>query len=77
MSQRLHRVGLAVLFQHEEHHITPLPTQVFILSPAFLKYIHDNWTEHHGSPCLASEQTVKGTGTTTGKKSAGLEPFTG
>ncbi|NXE81366.1 SIA4B sialyltransferase, partial [Cochlearius cochlearius] len=26
----------------------PLPTQVLILSPAFLKYIHDNWTQHHG-----------------------------
>lgn len=111
----------------------PLPTQVLILSPAFLKYIHDNWTERHGrypstgftallfalhacqqvsvvsrtgcchlttaclralrltehphsygscccacrSLCLASEQTVKGTGTTTGRKTAGLEPFAG
>lgn len=26
----------------------PLPTQVLILSPAFLKYIHDNWTQHRG-----------------------------
>ncbi|XP_055665901.1 CMP-N-acetylneuraminate-beta-galactosamide-alpha-2,3-sialyltransferase 2-like [Falco peregrinus] len=22
--------------------------QVLILNPAFLKYIHDNWTQHHG-----------------------------
>ncbi|KAM9585596.1 CMP-N-acetylneuraminate-beta-galactosamide-alpha-2,3-sialyltransferase 2-like isoform 1-T6 [Morphnus guianensis] len=104
--------------------------KVLILSPAFLKYIHDNWTQHHGrypstgftallfalhacqqvsmarccchttaallvhafsgrphsngscccvrrSPCLALVQTVKGTGTTTGRKTAGLEPFAG
>lgn len=24
------------------------PIQVLILSPAFLKYIHENWTERHG-----------------------------
>uniref|UniRef100_A0A8C5IPU7 Uncharacterized protein n=1 Tax=Junco hyemalis TaxID=40217 RepID=A0A8C5IPU7_JUNHY len=29
----LHCVGLTVLFQHGEHHITPLLTQVLILSP--------------------------------------------
>uniref|UniRef100_A0A8B9GJ43 Uncharacterized protein n=1 Tax=Amazona collaria TaxID=241587 RepID=A0A8B9GJ43_9PSIT len=34
---------------HGEHLMAPpLPTQVLILSPAFLKYIHDNWTQHHG-----------------------------
>ncbi|NXE63724.1 SIA4B sialyltransferase, partial [Calcarius ornatus] len=48
--QWLHCVGLTVLFQHGEHCITPFPTPVLILSPAFLKYIHDNWTEHHGMP---------------------------
>ncbi|XP_048818580.1 CMP-N-acetylneuraminate-beta-galactosamide-alpha-2,3-sialyltransferase 2-like isoform X3 [Lagopus muta] len=49
--------------------------KVLILSPAFLKYIHENWTEHHGrSPCLALGPTAKGTGITTGKKTAGLEP---
>ncbi|XP_042691426.1 CMP-N-acetylneuraminate-beta-galactosamide-alpha-2,3-sialyltransferase 2-like isoform X1 [Centrocercus urophasianus] len=49
--------------------------KVLILSPAFLKYIHENWTEHHGrSPCLALGLTAKGTGITTGKKTAGLEP---
>lgn len=128
--------GLAVLSQHGEHLMAPpLPTQVLILSPAFLKYIHDNWTQHHGrypstgftallfalhacqqvsvsvptgpgaaavpsllclcmcapaqcpaamafaavcrSPCLASEQTPKGTGTTTGRKTAGPEPSAG
>ncbi|KAM6340998.1 CMP-N-acetylneuraminate-beta-galactosamide-alpha-2,3-sialyltransferase 2-like isoform 4-T7 [Alca torda] len=107
--------------------------KVLILSPAFLKYIHDNWTQRRGrypstgftallfalhacqqvsmvsrtrhchhstaclhalrlterlcsdgycwhvrrSPCLVLEQTVKGTGTTTGRKTAGPEPFAG
>lgn len=45
--QWLHCAGLAVLLQHGEHPIASLPTQVLILSPAF-KYIHDNWTQHHG-----------------------------
>lgn len=31
----------------------------------------------HRSLCLASELTAKGTGITTGKKTAGLEPFAG
>ncbi|XP_072206043.1 CMP-N-acetylneuraminate-beta-galactosamide-alpha-2,3-sialyltransferase 2-like isoform X3 [Excalfactoria chinensis] len=52
--------------------------KVLILSPAFLKYIHENWTEQHGrSPCLALGLTAKGTGITTGKKTAGLEPSAG
>lgn len=35
--------------QHGEQLVAPLlSTQVLILSPAFLKYIHDNWTQHHG-----------------------------
>ncbi|XP_024998062.1 CMP-N-acetylneuraminate-beta-galactosamide-alpha-2,3-sialyltransferase 2 isoform X1 [Gallus gallus] len=52
--------------------------KVLILSPAFLKYIHENWTERHGrSPCLASVPTAKGTGITTGKKTAGLERSAG
>lgn len=46
--QWLHCAGLAVLLQHGEHLLTSLPTQVLILSLAFLKYIHDNWTQHHG-----------------------------
>ncbi|KAM6243483.1 CMP-N-acetylneuraminate-beta-galactosamide-alpha-2,3-sialyltransferase 2-like isoform 2-T6 [Spheniscus humboldti] len=62
--------------------------KVLILSPAFLKYIHDNWTQHHGRypstgftallfALHTCQQTVKGTGTTTGRKTAGLEPFAG
>ncbi|NWH35992.1 SIA4B sialyltransferase, partial [Chloropsis hardwickii] len=33
---------------HGEQLITPLSTQVLILSLAFPKYIHKNWTQHHG-----------------------------
>uniref|UniRef100_A0A8C8AAW1 CMP-N-acetylneuraminate-beta-galactosamide-alpha-2,3-sialyltransferase 2 n=1 Tax=Otus sunia TaxID=257818 RepID=A0A8C8AAW1_9STRI len=32
----------------DEPTAAPLPTQVLILSPAFLKYIHENWTQRHG-----------------------------
>jgi len=110
----------------------PAARQVLVLSPAFLKYVHDSWTQRRGrypstgftallfalhacqrvsaaggtghgghsataprapaarapvgdgsgwplcrSPSLASEQMPKGTGTTTGRKTAGPEPFAG
>ncbi|XP_030319120.1 CMP-N-acetylneuraminate-beta-galactosamide-alpha-2,3-sialyltransferase 2 isoform X2 [Calypte anna] len=62
--------------------------KVLILSPAFLKYIHDNWTQRHGRypstgftallfALHTCQRTVKGTGTTTGRKTAGPEPFAG
>ncbi|XP_063206542.1 CMP-N-acetylneuraminate-beta-galactosamide-alpha-2,3-sialyltransferase 2-like isoform X2 [Chroicocephalus ridibundus] len=62
--------------------------KVLILSPAFLKYIHENWTQRRGRypstgftallfALHACQQTVKGTGTTTGRKTAGPEPFAG
>lgn len=40
--------GCPVCKHSEQLMAPPLPTQVLILSPAFLKYIHDNWTQCHG-----------------------------
>lgn len=41
--------GQQCRWQHSEQLMAPLlPTQVLILSPAFLKYIHDNWVQRHG-----------------------------
>ncbi|XP_042656702.1 CMP-N-acetylneuraminate-beta-galactosamide-alpha-2,3-sialyltransferase 1-like isoform X3 [Tyto alba] len=41
--------GAVCPIQHSEQLMAPpLPLQVLILSPAFLKYIHDNWMQRQG-----------------------------